>query len=186
MYKTSKHEEALERGLLLDHIDILLRIHNKELITSKKMIGFKNLLKKRGYLDSSDKITELGMNILTLLELVTEQNSFIKLKESLSNELNKHIGKKQIIGFGNVYFIPTVKELEEFLNRFWKQYPEMKDINRISLCLRKHIERCCKENKFSPAVKYYITKDKTGSQLASAYEMYESIDEDEKSYEINL
>lgn len=128
-----------------------------------------------GYVDFECKITKKGEELLARVGSVNTKKDvdFVKLHEKLQKELLALTGKKQIVGFGGVYFIPTKSELEEFLTRFWKKYPENKDIVKITKCLENHISNCVKKNSFAPAIKYYIFKQGTGSQLAGAYENFE-------------
>lgn len=135
---------------------------------------------------TGNEITEKGRKLLEEIEgnvsnKVDNSGKYKLLKASLQARLLEKCGKKQIQGFGGVYFIPTEKELEEFLNRFWKNYPDMKEIIKISKCLENHIDSCVKKNSFAPAIKYYIFKQGTGSQLAGAYENFEdSVEEIKK------
>lgn len=94
---------------------------------------------------------------------------FLKLQDVLYTETKK----KNILGFGDVYYLPTEKELKEYLGRFWQNYPKYTDIAKISSILCGFVRKCAKNNKFSPSVKYFIYKKGTGSQLAPAYENYE-------------
>lgn len=106
-----------------------------------------------------------------------------KVETSVVNDIRSKLqakllylqGKKQIKGFGDVYFIPTAPELTDSLRRFWKKYPDYKDIDKITQILLNHIENCCKSGKFAPAVKYFIIKDGFGSPLAGGYEAFEEL-----------
>ena len=91
---------------------------------------------------------------------------------NLQNKLHSYIKKKQVTGFGNVLFIPSVKDLEEFLLRFRRKYGELWDAEKVEKVLLRHVEDCAKRQKFSPAVKYFIIKEGTGSQLAAALENF--------------
>ena len=103
----------------------------------------------------------------------TKSIDYDKLHLTLQNKLLSLTGKKQIIGFGGVYFLPTKTELKDFLTRFWNKYPKYRDTEKISKILVKHIESSKKKNSFAPAIKYFIYKQGTGSQLANAYENFE-------------
>ena len=99
------------------------------------------------------------------------------MTDELKKTMKKFVGKEQIQGFGGVYFRPTEVELKQFLERFWKQYPEYRDTVKITKILSKHIETCSKKNTFAPAIKYFILKEQSKgmyiSQLASAYDSFE-------------
>ncbi len=131
-------------------------------------------LKLEGILNAELELTTKGMELLqSIEEKKTKSIDYDKLHLTLQNKLLSLKGKKQIEGFGGVYFIPNKTELKEFLTRFWNKYPKYKDLDKISKILQKHIETCSKKNSFAPAIKYYIYKQGVGSQLASAIENYE-------------
>ena len=70
----------------------------------------------------------------------------------------------------------SVKEVEAIFNRFWKLYPECKDIVKIEKCLIQHIDNCVKKNSFAPTMQYFILKEVNKipvSQLLAAYENFE-------------
>ena len=67
--------------------------------------------------------------------------------------MKKNTGKEQVEGFGNVYFRPTEAELKDSLLRFWKHYPEYRDIDKITKILENHIVKCSKKNSFAPAIR---------------------------------
>ncbi len=133
-----------------------------------------------GFIDLNFKLTIKGEKLLADLGVEKIKSSpsfdFKSLHEKLQATLLVSQGKKQIQGFGGVYFIPTVKELEEFLKRFWKQYPEYKEYDKISKILCNHINKCCKSGKFAPAIKYFVYKQGTGSQLGACWDSFEEID----------
>jgi hypothetical protein len=133
----------------------------------------------------SGKISEEGKKLLAEIsgEPVKKGINYKTLHQELQNSLIASYGKKQKEGFGGVYFIPTVKELEEFLGRFWKAYPDYKETEKITKILKQHVEKCGKSGKFAPAVKYFIYKQGAGSQLAGAYEGFEEIEVKEERVE---
>lgn len=112
------------------------------------------------------------------------QNDIMVLHEALKNKLYSLIKKKQIVGFGNVPFIPSLTDLQEFLERFRKKYPDLYDLEKITVCLSKHIEKCAKSDKYSPAVKYFIIKEGSGSQLAALLEVFDETPADEEQHNI--
>ena len=138
-----------------------------------------SLISKGWLFAGSGDLTPKAISLLKSLPKQVENSkkehissNYAELHRKLQDKLFFFKKKKQIEGFGGVYFIPTVKELEQFLTRFWKEYPEYKDIVKIENILLNHIEKCCKNSSFAPAIKYFIIKDKVGSQLANAYENY--------------
>jgi hypothetical protein len=102
--------------------------------------------------------------------------------------MKKFVGKEQIQGFGGIYFRPTEVELKQFLERFWKYYPECRDVVKITKVINKHIETCSKKNSFAPAIKYFILKEQSKgmytSQLASAYDSFEEKEELKTTFEL--
>lgn len=171
--------------LLLNYIHSGIDI--KELLENIKINGVVLLMIKKDLIQSISEgnylITDQGKEFLNLEEpeiiIIPKTNN---LKDRLSERLEKNIGKKQIKGFGDVYFIPTISELEVHLNRFWKKYPTYKDPTKIENILLKHIDNCCKKNSFAPALKYFIFKETNGGYLGGAYENWE---EEEKEEIIN-
>ena len=141
-------------------------------------------------MSSKWEVTEEGKKLYddkVVVQKIFVDMSYEELHKSLQNKLFSFKKKKQITGFGGVYFIPTARELEEFLLRFRRKYPELWDMKKIEKALLFHIERCCKRDSFAPAVKYFIIKDGTGSALAAALEILEDdeeIDEDKQQYNI--
>jgi len=178
--KTKDSGIDLEQYLLLKLIDKYNIYDFKNEINN---LEFKlQQLRINGYIDNNaiPEITEKCIKMFNkAIETSKSKYDFIALHKKLQDELVKLTGKKQKEGFGGTYFIPTVAELEEFLNRFWKKYPKYTNNEKISNILLKHIQKCVKTNSFAPACKYYIIKNGTGSQLANAYENY-----DEKELEI--
>jgi hypothetical protein len=156
--------------------------------------GWLNTLVRKSYLFKGVnqwEITEKGREFYkSITEEVKETPIQIvmpisDLHKSLQEKLFSLTQKRQVAGFGNVYFIPSSRDLEVFLTRFRIQYPELYDLNKIQGCIHKHIEKCAKSGRYSPAIKYFIIKDGAGSQLAAALEMYEdSVIEEDKQHQI--
>lgn len=139
-------------------------------------------------------ITDSGKRVLSDIEeeqtvekVIPRQNSIsiTDLHKSLQDRLFEKKNKRQVVGFGGVYFIPALKDLETFLGRFRRQFPDMYNLDKIQKCLLKHIDQCCKKDSFAPAIKYYIIKEGTGSQLAAALEVFEEVQE-ETQYKVTL
>lgn len=115
------------------------------------------------------KSMEKEVNSQDLLELITK----------LQAKLRFYTGKSQKLGFGDVYFISNLQDLEASFKRFWKIYPKYRDLVKITKILENHIESCYKKNSFAPSIKYFVFKQGTGSRLASAYEAFnEEIEND--------
>lgn len=180
--------KGVEKGLKLEEIiTLLIKEDGVNYLFDKYEFQEQGLF-LLGYLDAKGEITLKGKEFLKeiknkkeILDKTINRIDFKALNLKLKEKLQLSYGSKQLVGFGGVYFIPTVPELQEFLGRFWKNYPEMKDINRIMFCLEAHIVKCSKERKFAPAVKYFIYKQGTGSQLAGAYENWEESKKQEEN-----
>lgn len=97
-----------------------------------------------------------------------EKLDFTGIHNKLQSRMKELTGKPQILGFGGVYFIPTEKELEVAFKRYLKDYPKLNNRQTIVNILLRHIEECCKNHNFAPAIKYFIYKDKS-SRLANSY-----------------
>jgi hypothetical protein len=137
-----------------------------------------------GYIFPGGKITKKGLDLVDSVIGVKKVSLAVNYGDiiiELKKTMKKFVGKEQIQGFGGVYFRPTEVELKQFLERFWKYYPECKDVSKITKVLNKHIETCSKKNTFAPAIKYFILKEQSKgmyvSQLASAYDSFEEKEE---------
>lgn len=148
--------------------------------------GRLNVLEKKGFIDCRNELTKEGTALILHLhplpqilldEQKKENNYFDRLHVSLQTTLHSLINKKQIKGFGGVYFIPTRVELEEFLKRFIKKYKNLYDEEKIEKVLTRHIIECVASGNYAPAIKYFIYKDGTGSRLAPALENWEEKEE---------
>lgn len=150
-----------------------------------------NLVSK-GYFNSSEEITLKGKAILKEIEGNVSKkvdNNYKDLYIRLGELLKSKIGKKQIMGYGGKYFMPSsALEIENTLKRFWKFYPEYNDIVKIEKCLTNHIETCCKKSNFAPAIQYFIIreneKNKPICQILSAYDGLDEVDEIKQKEEL--
>ena len=147
-------------------------------------------LKSSGYIYSETQLTLKGKELLK--EISEDKMSkkidnkivdYKALREELQSCLFKNYRKKQVKGFGDVYFIPTETELIDSLKRFWKNYPDYNSIVKITEILKNHIENCSKKNKFSPAIRYFIIKmgnSGISSPLAAAYDDWDEEKQEKK------
>lgn len=174
-------KEILKKGgdilqyLLLNYIN--LNVDIEDIKQNIKIAGVISLMIKKDLIqllsDGKYLITEKGKEFLNLEKEDVIEKTDGSLKDKLSLHLENKIGKKQIKGFGGVYFIPTESELEIHLSRFWKKYPKFNDKEKIEKILINHIDTCCKKNSFAPAIKYFIYKETNGGYLGGAYENFE-------------
>jgi hypothetical protein len=189
-------QKIFEKGIDLNIFTILLKAKNQEdfltLLAIRKIEGIVNLMVKRKYLTEDLKITEKGQLLLVDIGWDAQSPQVVEeivptpfeqwteeLLAKLKAKLKDIIGKDQIMGFGNVYFIPGIQDLRTFLRRFSKEYNISLISNGLAIetCLLRHVTKCAKAKSFAPAVKYFIIKDKVGSQLAAALENYTPAEE---------
>ena len=83
------------------------------------------------WLEGQANETVSKTELQAFLKTLQPTTSYAELKKDLANKLNEVYGKKQLTGFGDVYFIPTEKELEAHMKRFLREYPQANDINKI-------------------------------------------------------
>lgn len=86
MIDISKYLKILNQGLLLDHYSLMCCIRDDaELPKSKRIEGFTNLLKKKGFITTDGKLTEAGLNLVTDDRVVC-QKVIVQTKEELSQQ----------------------------------------------------------------------------------------------------
>ena len=194
MITTKKLEQLLEMGLDMNHYFVIHCLQNGESLPQHQKITSSLLTLERKQLvvlaGGQYHLTSEGQ------KLYEEEGKSVKpkvpssvmniqdLQAKLRDKLKSIKGKTQVAGFGNVYFIPSTKDLEDFLARFRRKYPQLWDERKIEKCLLQHVEKCAKADKFSPAVKYFIIKEGTGSQLAAALESFEEGEDVETQHKI--
>jgi hypothetical protein len=193
--------------LILDHkIDLNLFYlletikEEKEVHLTNKVQGWLQILVIKGLLSPKYNLTSKGLDLIIAIngdnpvavDIIKEEVDFDKytldLLAALKAKLKEIIGKDQVMGFGNTYFIPGIKDLREFLLRFSKKYSVSIEENafKIQTILLRHVEKCAKARKFSPAVKYFIIKDGTGSSLEPALENFEEESKPEVKEEFKI
>lgn len=189
--------KASEKGLSVTEIVYLLIIQDGSSYLFKDFDSYFNScylkLQSQGLIKFNNGVFELTSKAILLLkeingiEAVSKivDNKYKDLYVKLGEVLKSKIGKKQIMGYGGKYFMPSsALELENTLKRFWKFYPEYNDIVKIEKSLTKHIETCCKKNNFAPAVQYFIIreneKNKPICQILSAYDGLNEVEIEEK------
>lgn len=192
---TTKLKLLLDNGLDMNHYMVMMwmkqGVKMQELQDNLKVQSWIHTLNRKGYL-SDNEITVDGTALLSQIEsdkveevrAVKVGMSLEELHESLVKHLFSLKKKRQVMGFGNVYFIPSKRDLEDFLGRFRKKYPELWDLQKIEKCLHAHITKCVQKDSFAPAIKYFIIKEGSGSQLAAAMEEYEEVAKENGQYDI--
>lgn len=176
MINVDKYKKILDSGLLLDHYYLLCNIRDGgEIPKSKRILGFINLLNKKGFIED-DKLTDLAMVLIddsttttTTTDIVTEtenkQVDFIEwvkdLHLRLQDKLVELTGNKQVRGkIGSVpySFLPNPTDLGKVLSKVIVQY-KLKDLGAIERCMFRHVERCNSKNHWFPIMGYYILKN---------------------------
>jgi uncharacterized membrane protein YheB (UPF0754 family) len=181
-----KHEQILSSGLLVDHYFILALIKQEAALPKHHRVrGFINLLKKREYLNEEEELTEKALALLADIKKPNTKDYSTELLEKLKAKFKESTGKNQVKGFGNVYFIPSEKEMKDHLTRFERDFhPTRGNEEKIEAILFEHLEKCIGENQYAPAIKYFIHKD-GGSALASALENWEE-PEEQSTYKMKV
>lgn len=68
MIGEAKYKEILDSGLILDHYFLLCQIKTgQKLVASRRILGFTNLLTKKGYLDDG-KLTQKALDFIQIYE----------------------------------------------------------------------------------------------------------------------
>lgn len=194
MITKDKFEQLMKENLSSDHYWVLREINEgRSPGDSKRVKGLISLLEKKGYLLEgilTEKATDLVREEQQPVPVVDEkgrEESFDtwveRLQANLKAKLREHIGKEQVKGFGNVYFIPSnITDLRTFLERFHRKYKLLKkeNLEKIEKILLKHVDECARKREFAPAVLYFIIKDGTPSRLAAALESYKEEEQETK------
>lgn len=178
--KYEKYKELLAAKYSLDVLWGLKFLKDGEEIPE----NIKQGIKRKEWIDENNIITPLGEGMLGYLEgngeappepSVNKEELFtLTLRKKLQDRLFELTKKKQIMGFGGKYFMPTEPELRKALNDFVKYgYRELYNEEKIEKVLLIHIRNCFKKKSYSPAIQYYIIKDKVKSEMASALENFE-------------
>jgi hypothetical protein len=96
-----------------------------------------------------------------------------KLYKSLRETLSKNTGQPQailnIMG-KKYYFLCSTRDLEVFLMRFRKEYPELYNEKEIERKLIRFVDVCSKKKEYPMLLQYYIIHKDRGSSLATAME----------------
>lgn len=171
-----KVAEITKAGLDINNYWIICSILNDK--SNTLFCNTYNLVKE-GWLDVNNSLTKKALELINKLEAneEVEKTDWDEIYFKLQKTLVEYHGVKQTKSYGNIYFMMTVKEIEQFLKRFWREYPKYTDLNKIVKIIQNHIISCSKSKKFSPACKYFVLKEVTKgtytSQLAAIYDSFE-------------
>jgi len=190
MIDVEKYRIILEEGLMLDHYFLLLNIkEGKELLKSRRIQGFINLMCKKGYIEDGT-LTEKAQKLLegdgNPIPEVPDRKPIEELADSLRKEEGLKVEKK----FDYASWILTLhKKCEQKLvgatgkrqvrdkidGKAYSFLPNptdlgkvilrainvyrLKDFDKIESTILKYIDRCAKANKWFPILGYYIMKN---------------------------
>lgn len=179
MVDPEKYKKILDSGLLLDHYFLLISISKgMELLKSKRIQGFYNLLKNKGYI-ANDELTEKAkllikedIGILSkYTKTVTHTQSakgagfsdwMAGIHTKCQDKIQELTGKTQVkssINGGKGYpFLCNSVDLMKTLTSVIYKY-KLKDTDLIEKCLFDHIEECSRKKSWFPIMKYYISKN---------------------------
>lgn len=165
--ETRRSNETKEERLLNEGLDfnMLFVLQNPEALTDNvRVSGWKELCKRKGFMNPDGSLTEKGLDIIALfptVEITKEKEEEIKevitkkVKEvgTFSNwvkELHKKVSDKLYILTGtktpsmkvdgkNYPYMCGVTDLEQKIKSFIAKY-DMKDLKKIEACILKHAE----------------------------------------------
>lgn len=176
MIKNDDYEKVLNSGLTLDHYFLLRNLKDGvEIIKNRRVKGYMNVLRKKGYIDEDNKITSKGEDLIftfdpqepvivkKLMGVETEstyEEWSQKLYEKCQEKLVSLIGKKQNVvklHKQSFSFLPNYKDFSKNLNQCINKY-KLKDHQKIEKVLLTYIEKCHDEKSWFPILKYYILK----------------------------
>lgn len=197
MISLEKYKKILDEGLLLDHYIILCKIKDgSPLPESKRVIGFTNLLAKRGFTHEGN-ITQKGNDLVgedlvventvpTKVIVVETSQSIqkfdyarwvISLHRKCEAKIVEATGKRQVRDTinGKPYsFLPNSTDLGKAILRVIDSY-KIKDYDRIERTILAYIDRCIKSKQWFPILVYYIIKNNMSAMVTDM----ETIDDNE-------
>lgn len=181
MIDNEVYNSVLEKGLSLDHYNILIGIRDgNDIPKNKRIDGFLNLLHKKGYLEDGN-LTDLALELIgTFITTSTTQTTTEKenplsnfdtwvhqLHEKCEETLKELTGKKQVRAdvLGTKYsFLPNPQDLKRVVSRVIGAY-KLKDYRLIEKTILTYIDRCAKSGKWTPILIYYIMKNGLSSMV---------------------
>lgn len=176
------YKDVLDSGLLLDHYFLLCSIKNgKELVDSRRVKGFLNLLTKKGYIENNE-LTEKGFDLVQncgfaeVIAVPTQEEKKIeldfgtwvsglhkKMQDKIYSLTRTRQVRTRIPGEKRMYsFLCGSTDLGKVLHKVIKLY-KLKDYDKIENTLMRHIENCANANDWFPLMQYYIGKTKSGT-----------------------
>lgn len=172
MIENEKYKDILDNGLLLDHYLVLCNMKNGvELLETKRVQGFVNLLVKKGYIQD-EVLTEKGLEIVSNCEFnipttqaAEQMTDFGALAQSIHkscvNRIYKLTGAKQVrpkLDKKSFPFLPNFTDFAKVLHKVIVTY-KLKDMEKVEKTLLNYIEKCSSANNWFPIMQYYIMKN---------------------------
>jgi hypothetical protein len=189
MIDDKTYRGVLESGLILDHYFLLCNIKNgKKSVETRRILGFKNLLTKKGYIDNLGNLTEKGAELVENcafaepVEVVSEEipqkkelkdfgSWVVKLHGKCQDKIYVLTGKRQvkaIIDKKSYPFLPNSTDLGKALHKAITMY-KLTDHDKIEKTILAYISRCNTSKHWFPLLGYYIMKNGV-SQLVTEME----------------
>lgn len=207
MIEIGKYKIILDEGLLLDHYLLLCNIRDgRDLVKSKRIQGFINLMCKKGYIEDG-VLTDKAMRLIegegNPLPEVLDDKPARALADVLSREkdvkieskfdyaswviqLHKKCEAKILVATGKRQVRDKIDgKPYSFLPNSTDlgrsilravQVYKLKDFDKIERTVLRYVDRCIKANKWFPLLNYYIIKNATSPMVTDM-----DSDEDETS-----
>jgi len=188
MIDIAKYKIILDEGLLLDHYLLLCNLRDgKEMVRSKRVQGFINLMHKKGYIEDGI-LTSKAFNLIegegnpTPIKPVIAIEAEIRAKTSVKLDyatwviaLHKKVKDKLITGTGKPQvkamvegkgypFLPNSTDLGKVILRAVKAY-KLDDFDKIEKTLLRYVDTCVKLNKWTPLLNYYVMKHEASTMV---------------------
>jgi hypothetical protein len=205
MIDVETYKKLLDEGLLLDHYMLLCNIKDgKELVSSKRIQGFINLMCKKGYIEDGI-LTDKAMLLFgsestdkkplkfeappTATEEEVQDSKkvnfaywTIALHRKCEEKIKQATGKRQmrpkVEGIAYSY-LPNPTDLGKVIMRVIGAY-KLKDLEKIERTILAYVDRCIKTDKWTPLLGYYIMK-KDMSTMVTDMDNLEEEDSDKDS-----
>lgn len=194
MIGEAKYKEILDSGLILDHYFLLCQIKTgQKLVASRRILGFTNLLTKKGYLDDG-KLTQKALDFIQIYEApsiikkgILSRNHLpigdwvAEVHKKCQDKLVELTGKKQIVGRvtakGKGFpFLCNSIDLGKALASCISAY-KLTDYKKIENTLLLYIERCNRQKDWFPILQYYIIKNGNSPMVTEMEGNDESMDD---------
>jgi len=187
MISLEKYKRLLDSGLLLDHYFLLCNIRDSvPLPKSKRIEGFLNLLRKKGFIEKDNTLQEKAFDVIDIFASVTIKEQVVETPKfdfgGWASELHKKCVDKLIRLTGNKQIIarfnkgdkgyPFLPNLMDFTTRIFStiQRYKLKDMDSVEKAILAHIDSCHQKNNWFPLMKYYMYKQGEGSNLVTDLE----------------